>query len=47
MYPDSKIYRGFTSHNFELWWKQNGTHDSDLRKIHGFKLIIYAQADLI
>ena len=24
MYPDSWIYRGFTSCNFDLWWKQNG-----------------------
>ena len=47
MYPDSWIYRGFTSCNFDLWWKQNGGHGSDLRKIHGFKLIIYAQTALI
>ena len=43
MYPDSWIYRLFTSCNFDLWWKQNG----DLRKIHGFKLIIYGQTALI
>ena len=47
MYPDSWIYRGFTSCNFDLWWKQNGGKDDDLRKIHGFKLIIYAQTTLI
>ena len=47
MYPDSWIYRGFTSCNFGLWWKQNGGHNSNLRKIHGFKLIIYAQTALI
>ena len=47
MYPDSWIYRGFKSCNFDLWWKQNGGHDSDLRKIDGFKSIIYAQIALI
>ena len=47
MYPDSWIYRGFTSCNFDLWWKQNGGLGSDLRKIHGFKLISYAQTALI
>ena len=48
MYPDSWIYRGFKRVcNSDLWWKQNGGHDSDLRKIHGFKLIIYAQTALI
>ena len=47
MYPDSWIYRGFTSCNFDLWLKQNGGHGSDLRKIHGFKYIIYAQTALI
>ena len=39
MYPDSWIYRGFTSCNFDHWWKQNGGQDTDLDKIHGFKLI--------
>ena len=24
MYPDSWIYHGFTSCNFDLWWKKNG-----------------------
>ena len=43
MYPDSWIYCGFKSCNFDLWWKQNGWHDSDLRKINGIKLTIYAQ----
>ena len=33
MYPDSWIYRGFTSCNFDLCWKQNGGQDNDLRKI--------------
>ena len=47
MYPDSWIYRGFTSCNFDLWWKQNGGHGNDFRKIHGFKMIIYAQTALI
>ena len=32
MYPDSWIYRGFTSCNFDLWWKQNGRQDSYLCK---------------
>ena len=32
MNPDSWIYRGFTSCNFDLWWKQNGGQDNDLRK---------------
>ena len=32
MFPDSWIYRGFTSGNFDLWWKQNGGQDNDLRK---------------
>ena len=31
MYPDSWIYRGFTSCNFDLWWKQNGGYGSDLQ----------------
>ena len=43
MYPDIWIYCGFTSCNFDLWWKQNGGLDNDLRKIHTFKVIIYAQ----
>ena len=47
MYPDSWIYRGFTSCNFDLCWKQNGGHDNDLRKIHGFRLLIYAQTALV
>ena len=47
MYPDSWIYLGFKSCNFDLWWKQNGGHHRDLCKIHGFKLIIYAQTALI
>ena len=47
MYPDSWIYRGFTSCNFDLCWKQNGGQDNDLRKIHGFKLLIYAQTALV
>ena len=32
MYPDNRIYGGFTSCNFDLWWKQNGGSDNDLRK---------------
>ena len=32
MYPESWIYRGFTSCNFDLWWKQNGGQDNDLRE---------------
>ena len=47
MYPDRWVYRGFMSCNFGLWWKQNGGSDNDLRKIHGFQLIIYAQTALI
>ena len=47
MYPDSWIYRGFTSCNFDLCWKQNGGQDNDLRKIHGFRLLIYAQTALV
>ena len=47
MYPDTWIYRSFKSCNFDLWWKQNGGHGSDLRKILGFKLIIYIQTALI
>ena len=47
MYPDSWIYRGFTSCNFDLCWKQNGGPDNDLRKIHGFRLLIYAQTALV
>ena len=47
MYPDSWIYRSFKSCNFDLWWKQNGGHGSNLRKIQGFKLIIHAWTVLI
>ena len=36
MYPDSWIYRGFMSCNFDLcqrlWWKENGGWDNDLHK---------------
>ena len=32
MYPDSWIYRGFTSCILDLWWKQNDGQDNDLRK---------------
>ena len=39
MYPDSWIYCSFTSCNFDLWWKQNGGQDNDLRKTTCFKLI--------
>ena len=41
------IYRGFTSCNFDLCWKQNGGPDNDLRKIHGFRLLIYALTALV
>ena len=47
MYPDSWIYRGFTSCNFDVCWKQNGGQVNDLRKIHGFRLLIYAQTALV
>ena len=47
MYPDNWIYRGFASCNFDLCWKQNGGQDNDLRKIHGFRLLIYAQTALV
>ena len=47
MYPDSWIYRGFTSCNFDLCWKQNGGYDNNLRKIHGFRMLIYAQTALV
>ena len=47
MYPDSWIYRGFRRCNFDLCWKQNGGQDNDLRKIHGFRLLIYAQTALV
>ena len=43
MYPDSWIYRGFTSCNFDLWWKQNGGTTNSAK----YKLIIYAQTTLI
>ena len=32
MYPDSWIYRGYASCNFDLWWNQNDGQDNDLRK---------------
>ena len=47
MYPDIWIYCILTSCNFDLWWKRNCGQDKDLRKMHGFKLIIYALTTLI
>ena len=40
MYPDSWIYRGFKSCNFDIWWKQNGGYYNDLRKktFYGFQV---------
>ena len=47
LYPDSWIYSGFTSCNFDLWWKQNGGQDNDLRTTTWFQVDFYAQTALI
>ena len=47
MYPDSWIYRGFTSCNFDLWWKQNGGAWQRSPQNTWLQVDIYAQTALI